>query len=233
MNLILAGMEYKTKNKTAIILGSSGLIGSHLTRMLLEDERYQKIKIFVRRPPLFRHPKLEVIVTDFSHLSALSANMEGDEMYCCLGTTMKKAGSRKAFEKVDLHLPVQIAGLAAASSVGKFLVVSSIGASEKSGSFYLRTKGKMEKSLMELPFRHLAIFRPSLLLGERSENRIGEDMGKALYKLFGFLFRGPLAKYKAIEAQVVAKAMIRVANNMAGQKIYESDEIQKLFEQRS
>ena len=128
-------MEYKTKNKTAIILGSSGLIGSHLTRMLLEDERYQKIKIFVRRPPLLSHPKLEVIVTDFSHLSALSANMEGDEMYCCLGTTMKKAGSRKAFEKVDLHLPVQIAGLAAASSVGKFLVVSSIGASEKSGSF--------------------------------------------------------------------------------------------------
>jgi uncharacterized protein YbjT (DUF2867 family) len=221
-------MEFKTKNKTALVFGYTGLIGGQLTRLLLEDERYSKIKVFVRRPVRQKHSKLEVILTDYEDLPSVAPEISGDELFCCLGTTMKKAGSRTAFAKVDLDYPVQIAEIASTNKVAKYLVVSSIGASKNSTGFYLRTKGIMEEAMKKYEFRQLAIFRPSLLLGTRNDKRWGEDAGKWLYGIIGFLFRGPLAKYRAIEGVTVARAMINVANNLPGQVVYESDAIQKI-----
>ena len=221
-------MEPTTTRKTAIIFGYTGLIGSRLTKQLLSDSRYSTVKIFVRQAVSIDHPAVKVIVNDMNNIESMASDLIGDEVYCCLGTTSKKAGSKEAYERVDLHIPLEIAALAIKNKVGKYLIISSTGADSGSRNFYLRTKGRMEEGLKEFGFRQLSIFRPSLLLGERPEKRPLEDFGKILFRIFSFLFIGPLKKYKGINAEIVAKAMIRVANNVPAKTIYESDQIQKL-----
>ncbi len=217
-----------TKGKTANVFGYTGLTGSKLAHHLLSDLRYSKVRIFVRRPISLNHPSAEIIVNDLSDIRQLSEVITGDEVYCCLGTTSKKAGSKEAFERVDLALPLEIGTIAKENRVDKFLVISSLGANAKSGNFYLKTKGKMEEGLKTLGFRQLSIFRPSLLLGKRSEKRPAEQIGKFLFSALSFLFIGPLKKYKGVHADTVARAMIRVANNVPSNIIYESDKIREL-----
>lgn len=192
-------------SKTAIVLGSSGLIGSELLPQLFVDPDYDLVVAFVRKPTGIVAAKLEEVITDFKDLDALRSQVKGDVVYCCLGTTIKTAGTEAAFRKVDYELVRWAAVAAAENKVSRFIVVSSMGANADSGNFYLRTKGEMEKAVSALNFSQCVIVRPSMLLGPRKEFRFGEKVGKVVMTAFSFLIP---AKYKAIQAKQVAKAMI-------------------------
>lgn len=211
-------------SKTAIVFGSNGLIGSQLLPLLFADANYAEVKVFVRRPLGIVNSKLEEIITDFSDLDELRKQVKGDVVFCCLGTTIKTAGSEKAFRRVDFELVRWAAVAASENKVKRFLVVSSLGADSNSKNFYLRTKGEMEKAVSVLNFEKCVIFRPSMLLGPRKEIRIGEKIGQAVMLAFGIFIP---AKYKAIQALTVAKAMAASAtdNNPGG--VIESDVIRK------
>jgi uncharacterized protein YbjT (DUF2867 family) len=156
---------------------------------------------------------VENIVTDFSNLESLRNELKVHHVYCALGTTMAKAGSKKTFRQVDYEIPLKIAEISKQMGAEKFLLVSAIGAHSKSIFFYIRVKGELEKSLEKLHFKSLIIFQPSILLGERSEFRLGEFLGKQLAVVLSFMFTGALKNYKGIEAVTVAKAMIVRANS--------------------
>lgn len=215
-------------SKTAIVVGATGLIGSYLIRALAENPHYSRIKILTRKPTGFSHPKIEEQLTGFQNRGELANLIKGDEVFCCLGTTIKKAGSQDAFRKVDFELPVLIGKIATENKILKMLVVSSLGADAGSSNFYLRTKGEMEKALADMNFPSLKIFRPSMLLGPRAESRPGEAIGKVVMQAFSWMFIGGLRKYKAIHAKNVALAMIKVANSNDSTSIFESDAIESM-----
>ncbi len=221
-------MEIKLKDKTALIFGATGLTGKALVDQILADDRYSTVRIFVRRPVGITHPKLEAVIDDLSDPGKIAGKIKGDELFCCLGTTLKKAGSKEAFTRVDLGLPAALAKIAHRNGVGKFLVISSVGANPRSGNFYLRTKGMMEEQVGQYNFRQLSIFRPSFLIGKRDEFRFGEETGKILFAVLGFLLVGPLKKYRGIKVETVARAMVTVANNIPAKKVYQSHEIARL-----
>jgi len=214
--------------KTACIFGSTGLTGSHLLSILCADSSYNKIIVFNRLAKDNLPQQVEQIVGDFNSLMQYAEKLKANHYFCCLGSTMKKAGSKEAFEYVDYHLPVKIAEMAYENKADKVLVVSSVGASAKSRNFYLNVKGRMEDKMRAIMNDKLYIFKPSMLLGERNENRLGESFGKILMKALGILFIGSFKKYKAIEAQKVALAMVKVANGNYNQVVFESDEIQNI-----
>jgi len=220
--------------RTALVFGATGLTGNHLVRLLLNDSRYEKIKIFVRNKSDFLpDQKLEVHTVELSCPEKYAHLLKGDDLFCCLGTTIAKAGSKDAFRKIDYELPVKIAETASANGVSSFLVISSLGANSKSSNFYLKTKGEIEESVQKFPFGKIAILRPSLLLGDRKEFRFGELASKGLMQALGFVFVGRLKKYKAIHAKSVAKAMIAIANEEFSGKIFESDSLQKIARDRN
>jgi uncharacterized protein YbjT (DUF2867 family) len=214
--------------KIACIYGSTGLIGSYLLDVLVSDERYSKIIVFNRSQISLSNPKIEQIVSDYTDLERHRPQLMADEYYCCLGTTMAKAKTKPAFEYVDYQLPIEIGKIALHHNVRAYLVVSSIGASAKSGNFYLCTKGKMEEAISTIGLESLFIFRPSMLLGKRNETRIMESVSKPVFYLLGFLLWGPFKKYRAIHGKTVAKAMVNCANNHSGYQTFESDKIEKL-----
>lgn len=208
--------------KTAIIAGSTGLVGSHLLTQLLENENYSEVIALVRKPLLKSHIKLRYVIFDYKNPDA--SVLKADDMYCCLGTTLKKAGSKEAQYEVDHDYPLIIAKLGKDQGIKKFLLVSSIGATVKTGNFYLKTKGKLEEDLKFLNFNSLIIFRPSFLLGDRSEFRFGEKIGIIFMKLISPFLIGKLKKYKAIHAKQVATAMINESiKNHSNYKIVEND----------
>ncbi|MDD3891284.1 MAG: NAD(P)H-binding protein, partial [Bacteroidales bacterium] len=173
----------------AAIIGATGLVGSNLLDLLINNDEHEKISIITRTVPKGLSQKVEHIPLNEGHYT-FPANI--DTAYCCLGTTIKKAGSKEAFLEVDLELVVDFANKAKEAGVKRFAVVSSIGANAKSKNFYLNTKGKVEEQLKAIGFKRLVIVQPSLLLGKRNEKRFGEDMGKVLYSVFKFIFIGPL-----------------------------------------
>ena len=177
--------------RTALIAGATGLTGSALLKILENAETYSKIIILTRRPSENRHLKVEEIVTDADSLSLHNTKLIADDIFCCLGTTIKKAKSRDAFKKVDLYYPLELAKLTKQNGATRFFVVSSMGANEKSKIFYSKVKGTLEKELIHIGFNALHIFRPSLLLGKRNEFRFGEYAGTILYKMLSWLFIGP------------------------------------------
>lgn len=211
--------------KTALIAGASGLVGSHLLRLLLQSNYYQKVIAIGRRPAPVQDPKLEQLTVDFNSLESLET-LKIDHVFCCLGTTMKKAGSKENFYQVDYTFVVNLAQGTAKNPAAKFMVISSMGANKDSTFFYNRVKGEMEAAVGKLPFAAVHIFRPSLLLGNRQETRLGEKIGEALMGGLKFALVGPFRKYRAIQAAVVAKAMLQLANeNNSGVHVHESDEI--------
>ena len=215
--------------RKALLLGASGLIGGHCLMMLLQDESYQEVIVLVRKPLSLTHPKLTQHVVDFERLSDHAALFQADNIFCCLGTTIKKAGSQAAFRKVDFTYAYEAAQLAVAQGAKHFLLVSSLGADANSSVFYSRVKGELEIAITSLPFAAVSIFQPSLLLGTRAEFRLGERIAEPVAKALSFLLLGPLRKYRAIEARTVAAAMLRVAKSSAqGVTIYESDRIQEI-----
>ncbi len=212
--------------KTAVIIGSTGLTGSQLLRTLLSNNAYDKVISFVRRSSKISHPKLVQHVVDFDDPKTYEELIEGNDMFCCLGTTIKKAGTEEAFERVDFLYPIQFAKAAANKGIKQYSIISALGANPKSGNFYLRTKGKCEDELRKLPFQSISVFRPSLLLGNRKEFRLGEKLAESIMRIFSIFFIGRLRKYKAINVKKVAYAMFRIAQqNTIGYHIYESDEI--------
>lgn len=212
--------------KTAIIVGSTGLTGNHLLRKLLSSDVYEKVICFVRNSSKISHPKLIQHIVDFDNPESYQELMEGEDMFCCLGTTIKKAGSQEAFEKVDLHYPIQFAKAAATKGVKQFSIISSIGANPQSNNFYMRTKGKCEEGLRTLSFQSTSIFRPSLLLGNRKEFRLGEKIGEYTMRILSIFLIGKLKKYRPIKSKDVASVMFQIAQqNTVGFHVYESDEI--------
>lgn len=215
--------------KTAIIIGGTGLTGTRLLKILLTSDIYDRVISLVRSDIKISHPKLEQYVVDFDNPESYESLIEGNDMFCCLGTTIKKAGSQSAFQKVDLEYPIQLAKVAATNGVKQFSIISSLGANPNSGNFYLRTKGKCEEELRKLGFQSTSIFRPSLLVGNRKEFRLREKIGEILMRLLSIFMIGGLRKYRAIKVQTVAYAMYQIAQkNTVGYHIYESDEIEKI-----
>lgn len=218
-------------SKTALILGASGMVGSYLLNLLLNDGRYSNIKIVVRNVLHLSHPKLEQVIVDFNSLSQYNTAFVVDEVFCCLGSTIKKAGSQEAFYKVDATYPYEAAKIAAEAGVKQFQIVTAMGADKSSGLFYSRVKGEVEEKISKLPFTGVHLIRPSLLLGDRNEKRPREAIGQKVMKSLGFLMIGGLKKYKAIEAKTVAKAMVVIVNqNLTGVHVFESDKLQELGE---
>lgn len=218
-------------NKSALLVGASGLVGSELLQCLLNSPEYKKVLILVRKPLGIQHPKLEERVIRFEDLAKNKDLFKVNDVYCCLGTTIKKAKSQEAFKKVDVDYPLEIARLAKEMQVEKFLIISSMGADPNSPVFYSRMKGLLEQNLKAMGFESLHIFRPSLLLGDRQEFRLGESISGFLSKGISFIFVGPLKKYKPITAKIVAEGMYKAAQGKEeGVRIYRSDEIAKLSE---
>ncbi|MGY2133546.1 NAD-dependent epimerase/dehydratase family protein [Hymenobacter sp. HD11105] len=215
-----------TPQKTALIAGASGLIGSQLLTLLLASDRYAKVIVVGRRPVPLVHPKLEQRVIEFDQLEQHRLSLIADDVYCCLGTTMRQAGSKEAFYKVDYLYVVKLAALTAANFAAQFLVVSAMGADANASIYYNRVKGEMEDAVRKTPFRAIHIFRPSLLLGNRTEKRLGEQIGAVLLGLLRPLLLGPLRKYQPIEAATVARAMLSAAEEDGGGiRVHLSDEI--------
>ncbi|MBV7531140.1 NAD(P)H-binding protein [Chitinophaga sp. sic0106] len=217
--------------KTAIVIGATGLTGTHLVSALLHDGYYTHIRVLVRKHWFNSRPGLESIIVDYSDEATLRNLIKGDVLFCCIGTTIKKAGSKENFRKVDFDIPVRCARIAHENGVGQFLVMSSIGANLYSRNFYLRTKGQLEAAIEGVGFPSVAIFRPSFLIGQRQEFRLGEWFSKYLIQLFYFLLQGRWKKYRGIKAATVASAMLKVAKkNIPGTAVYESDAIQETGE---
>jgi uncharacterized protein YbjT (DUF2867 family) len=209
--------------KTALIVGASGLIGKHLTQRLLVSNYYEKVKVIVRKPLNIIHPKLEQIVMDFDNLNI--SKILADDIFCCLGTTMKQAGSKDAFYKVDFTYPLNFAKAGLANGAKRFLVVSSMGADEKSLVYYSRVKGEIEKALSDLRYPTLIILRPSMLEGERENPRMGEKIGNVVMNFFAPLIPD---NYKVISGEKVAQAMLELAQkNIRNTDIFESGSLQK------
>lgn len=214
--------------KTAIILGATGLVGSTVLKKLLKDKRYEKIKLFSRNPVGIDNPKIEEHLTDLFELEKEWEAFIADEVYCCVGSTKKKTPDEDTYRKVDYGIPVTAARLAKANKINTFLVVSALGADPGSKLFYNRTKGEMERDVLEHRVPHTYIFQPSLIGGERKEKRIMEDVAKKAMKAGNYLLRGPLKKYRSIHPEAIAKAMIYVANNSYSATRIESKEIQEI-----
>lgn len=218
--------------KTALVIGSSGLIGSHLVIQLLSNPNFDKVIVFNRRPCLILHPKIEEHLIDFNDLKPIEPFVKGDVMFCTMGTTIKKAGSKEAFRLVDVVYPEQFAQMALNNQVKQFLLISSLGADLESTNFYLKTKGEIETFLQQSAFNSVSILRPSLLLGDRKEFRLGEKLATYILPVLSLFLIGPFKKYKAIEAKTVAKAMVNIAlQNKPGFTIYPSDELQTIGNQ--
>ncbi|HEV7348727.1 NAD(P)H-binding protein [Telluribacter sp.] len=212
--------------KTALVVGATGLIGKQVVQLLLQSPAYAEVSVLVRNSLGIQDPKLKEIEYDFSNPAP--ELVRGDDVFCCLGTTMKKAGSKDAFRKVDLEYPLQIGRLARQSGASQYLIVTAMGADSDSMFFYNQVKGDVQEELKALQFPMLRIFQPSLLLGNRQEARLGEKVGEWLSLLFRPLMVGPLRKYQAIDSAKVARAMVTLAQKPGtGVVIYDSEELQK------
>ncbi len=215
--------------KTALLVGASGLIGSQLLKKLLDSPYYKSVIVLARKPLGLMHPKLQEYIFDFENPDA--SMVHGNDVFCCLGTTIKKAGSKEAFQKVDLVYPIQIARLAKNNGAEKFLIVTAMGANSNSSIFYNQVKGKVEQELREIEYPTLHIFRPSLLLGERTERRVGERIGAIFSNILNPFMVGSLRKFRAIDSGKVAAAMIANAKETKkGVFIHSSDELQKYIQ---
>ena len=197
--------------RIALVAGATGLIGSRLLPQLLADKRYAQVKVLSRRALSLHHERLQVLITDYRDLGALGPALAADDVYCCLGTTMRAAGSKQAFERVDYHMVVDLAQAARAAGAQRLLVISSVGTSSKALAYYSRVKARMEQAVSQISFAATHILRPSLLLGTRQEHRPGEAFAQKAAPLLRVLLHGPLARYRPVEATAVARTMIELA----------------------
>jgi uncharacterized protein YbjT (DUF2867 family) len=214
--------------RRAVVLGASGLIGSRLVTHLRDHAAYERVTCLVRRPGLATSVRLEERVVDFAELRSLEAT---DDLYCAIGSTMKKAGSKEAFHRVDFDLPLAVAKLAVDAGARRIALVSSVSADAASGSFYLKTKGELEDALAKLPLSALHVMRPSLLLGDRAESRPGEAVASVVGRATRGLLIAGLRKYRPIDVDDVARAMVNATlgpDPNTALVVYEYDAIRRL-----
>jgi uncharacterized protein YbjT (DUF2867 family) len=210
------------EGRVALLAGATGLVGSFLLARLLESGAYARVTVWVRRKLEQAHPKIRCEVVNFERLH--ERRVEAEDVFCCLGTTIKKAGSQAAFRQVDYDYPVALAIAAAGGGARRLLVVSALGADPDSRVFYSRVKGEMEIAVKAAGVPTTIFFRPSLLSGPRQEVRRGERIGEAIGKVLGPL----LGKYRPIHADFVAAAMLKAALQNKPSGVIESGEIRKL-----
>ncbi len=217
----------KMKNKW-IVLGATGLVGKELVQALSLLPETGEIHVFGRRPLENAPDNVVQHVVDMGNPITFAQGITGDALFCCLGTTIKQAGSQAAFRSVDFQMPVEIGAIARNNGIPVLAVISSMGARAGSSIFYSKVKGEMEAALEQQHWPQLYIVRPSLLLGERNEKRMGEAVGEVIVGLLKPFLSGPLLKYRGITAATVAKAMISLVLKEAAPGIYESDTLQEL-----
>jgi uncharacterized protein YbjT (DUF2867 family) len=216
-------------HQTAIVFGATGLVGKELIFELLESIQYAKVTAIVRNTLPLAHPKLEqMIIKDFYKLNDHAQQFSADCFFCCIGTTIKTAGSKEAFRKVDLDIPVRIATIAETIRVPNLIIVSSIGANAQSSNFYLKTKGEMEQMVKAIYHGNLKFARPSFLIGNRGEFRFGEKVAKVMNAIFGIFMLGPLAKYRGIRSWDVARSLVKLPELPKEKILIQSDELQQL-----
>ncbi len=218
--------------RTAILIGATGLVGGHLLQLLLESPAYSKVIAVSRRPVALSHKKLVPMeIGSFDLLGSALAGVKADDAFCCLGTTIRQAGTKAEFHKVDYGYALEFAHSVLRNGATHFLLVSALGAEARSPVFYNRVKGLLEKEVSALSFRQVSIFRPSLLVGERAESRPGEAMGIRFSALIAPFLRGPLRSMLPINGADVAAAMLAAATMAAADKtrIYRYDDMQALI----
>lgn len=210
--------------KSALILGATGLTGGHLLNLLLESEDYHTIYVYSRKTLGIQNPKLKEIIIDFD---TYAGTVEADNVFCCLGTTIKVAKTKEAFKKVDLEYPIKFAQLQFTAGSKRFLVISAMGAAEDSFFFYSRVKAEMEKLLSNIGYPKLLIFRPALITGERKEHRAGEKIAAGINEVLNYVLVGPLKKYQSVSAKAIASCMLSYASNtqVFGKVVISSDRI--------
>jgi uncharacterized protein YbjT (DUF2867 family) len=198
--------------QTAVVLGATGLIGSSLVEQLLQDDAFAKVRVLVRRPISLTHPKLEVVITDFSDYDMYRKNLgTGDCIFSCIGTTNANVkGDKLLYRSIDFDIPVNAARFGKEAGFKQFLLVSAIGADPRSRFFYTRLKGEVEEMIAGYKFNSLHIFRPSFLVGRKQNERAGEIVLTTLFRISALLIP---SKYKAIHASAVAKAMLKAAKD--------------------
>ena len=215
-------------NKTAIILGASGLTGSIILEKLINDDRYTTIKLFSRKEIDGMPSKVNQYVGNLFELENFKADFTGDEVYCCIGTTTKKTPDKAVYTAIDYGIPVPAAKLSKENGIHTFLVVSALGADAKSSIFYNKTKGNMERDVLVEKIQNTFILQPSIIQGQRNEQRIGEKIGLAVLKLVQPLFVGKLKKYRITEAEDIAQTMIKLANSRSTEQIINSEKIKEM-----
>ena len=211
--------------KTALIFGSTGLIGGILLKLLANDEKYKKIKVFVRSSIQNIDPKIEVVQTDFSKLENIKSEIKGNDCFFCIGTTRKKTPNKHDYINIEYNLPVVIGEICRNNDVENFTYISSLGASAKQSNLYLKNKGMAEDELGKLNFNKFIIIRPSFLIGKRREERLGEKIGIFAMKCISPLLVRGLKKYKSINAEIVAKSMIKISNSEIQSGVFEPPQL--------
>lgn len=210
--------------KTAVVAGCTGLIGAQVVDLLLAHPEYQSVLTISRRPLSIKHDKLEQRVMDLDHLDSLDQVSSGADVFCCLGTTIKQAGSESAFRKVDFEYPLALARATHGLGARSFHLVTALGADKNSSVFYNRVKGEVEEAIRQVGFSSLHIYQPSLLLGHRAVKRTGEGAAELVMRTLDFLIP---RKYKAIDSAKVARAMLLAASrNEEGIVVHSSGEMQ-------
>ncbi|WP_299100422.1 NAD(P)H-binding protein [uncultured Winogradskyella sp.] len=199
--------------KTAIILGASGLTGGLLLDQLINNDRYESIKLFSRSKIEGLPSKVKQFIGDLLEIEQFKSDFTGNQVFCCIGTTKAKTPDKVLFKRIDHGIPVSAAKLAKANGIESFLVISALGADANSNVFYNKTKGEMERDILKLDLKRTFIFQPSLIGGDRKESRTLEDIGKAIFKVIQPLFLGKLKKYKITDPKNMAEAMINLANS--------------------
>ena len=219
------------QQQTAVVIGATGMIGEMVTKLLLQDDAFNKVRILVRKPVLLQHPKLETELVNFADLNDFKNKLgSGDCIFSCIGTTQKNVKrNNELYRSIDYDIPLNAANFGKAAGFQSFSIVSSVGADPASSNFYLRLKGELEDAISTVGFNSLHIFRPSMLLGKRTEYRFGENILQGTFKALSVLLFGPFKKYKAIQGAVVAAAMVNAAKQeVEGKFLYEYDAIELL-----
>ena len=211
--------------KTAIILGATGLTGSLLLELLLKDSDYDRVKVFTRHKLTISHPKIEEHVVDLLKLSDQANEFTADVVFCCIGTTKAKTPDKALYRAIDYGIPVEAAKLCKQNSINYLICISALGANPKSKVFYNQLKGEMERDVLALQIEHTYLLQPSLIVGNRKEKRTGEDFSKHFMKTLGFLIP---ARYKMIDAETIAQAMLQMARKSSKEQKIPSDRIKSI-----
>ncbi len=215
--------------KKAIIVGSSGLIGSQLVELISNISSFNGVLLLVRHTIEINHPKIKQLVVDFDDLAKHAAEIKGDIIFSCIGTTKNKTPDVATYRKVDLIYPLEIAKIGLLNDVTQFHIVTSLNANPKSSNSYLKLKGELEEELKKLNYPSLHIYQPSYLYGNRKEKRIDDKIMKPLSRLIDPLLFGSLKKYRSTKAENVAKALINQSlKDLKGIFTYSSTQIQEL-----